>query len=401
MPYDSDVVLLGTGVAPLIAASRLMAEGRSVLALNPEWDFFSEESELPLDPFWPVDATSLSVARLKRSSPQRVLEELRPDFPGAIELWPALQGGGYHDFSAPHVRARTRVWMNRGTDWDRLEALYVEGGDAGLAPTLAERATALKWFPGVSPKAQPEDDLRCLVLPRICDYDVSRYRNGLLEFVRERLGREKVICAASQIALTPDGIRFHSDGQARTALIREGLLVFWTPKMTRWVLTQAKKAEVIPACKPKGIRLWEQWSLLSREKLDPNVVAAFENLLAWAEVDGAPSADQAVVDRLSVLRAGPLLDTHRMESAASADSFGSLSSLCHDFLKWDKFSVRSLKTRAVFEWDRGPRFLPTRSLAKGAYRAEVVCGCDGPLADVAGAARKACSILDVATGGRA
>ena len=36
MPFDSDVALLGTGVAPLVAANHLLAQGKSVLLLNPD-----------------------------------------------------------------------------------------------------------------------------------------------------------------------------------------------------------------------------------------------------------------------------------------------------------------------------------------------------------------------------
>ena len=82
MTFDSDVALLGTGIASLVAANHLLVQGKSVLLLNPDWDFFLEDSELPLDPML---LKMPSPERIARSSPEFALEQLRPDFPGAIE----------------------------------------------------------------------------------------------------------------------------------------------------------------------------------------------------------------------------------------------------------------------------------------------------------------------------
>ena len=54
-PHDSDVALIGTGIAPLIAAAHLISQGKRVLVLNPDFDFFLEDSELPLDPMLPLE----------------------------------------------------------------------------------------------------------------------------------------------------------------------------------------------------------------------------------------------------------------------------------------------------------------------------------------------------------
>src|SRR5947209_7249402 len=113
-PYDSDVAVIGTGVAPLIAAKQFISEGRSVLILNPDWDFFREDSELPLDPLWPFNTREVTPQRLSRSQPDRALQVLGPDFPGSIELWPETRDKGFHDLSAPHVRSRARLWLNTG-----------------------------------------------------------------------------------------------------------------------------------------------------------------------------------------------------------------------------------------------------------------------------------------------
>src|SRR5436190_17155736 len=103
MSFDSDVAVLGTGIAPLIGATHLLTQGKSVLVLNPDRDFFLEDSELPLDPLLPLPSS----ARISESLPERALGELRPHFPGAVEFWSSDSvPSGFHDASAPHVRSR-------------------------------------------------------------------------------------------------------------------------------------------------------------------------------------------------------------------------------------------------------------------------------------------------------
>lgn len=410
-----DVALLGTGAAPLVAASYLMAQGKSVLLLNPDRDFFLEDSELPLDPIWPVspdkDAASLNVkrtpGRLKRSTPEKVLEELRPDFPGAIELWAGSPPGpGFHDALAPHVRSRARLWItsnesDREWPWELIEELYVEASDAGLKPQILEGVQASARFPGFS---KMSDGCRGLLIPKICDVDVVRYRNGLLEFVRERLGPEGVLCDASQVEPMPGGVRFHAGGSPRTARLAEGMLVFWTPRLSPWIAAQAKKAEVRYDA-PSGVRLWEQWSIVSRDSLDPGVIGVYRDMAVWAEVEGLPQPAVKPVDCLAVLRAGSLVPTDQMispdfsgQSWASKQSFDALEELCHHFLKWDRFSVRSIKPRAIFEWEnRAPWEL---GRGENDYQVLIVPACDGPLTEVARHARQACSRLGTSPGMR-
>src|ERR1700722_6982059 len=120
MPFDSDVVLVGTGVAPLIAARELSSQGKSVLVINPDWDFFLEDSETSLDPWI---CTGPTARRLRLSLPEETLSRLRPSFPGAVELWPLQEG--FHDPWAPHVRQRSLLWIANRTGSD-LETLFVE-----------------------------------------------------------------------------------------------------------------------------------------------------------------------------------------------------------------------------------------------------------------------------------
>jgi hypothetical protein len=397
MSFDSDVALLGTGVAPLIAAKRLLEEGKSVLLLNPDWDFFQEDSELPLDPLWPTTPETLSPQRLLKASAEHVLAELRPEFPGPIESWPRQASGpsDYHDELAPHVRYRDRLWI-RGVEpseeWEAIEDMYVEASDAGLNPQVLEGLLAYKRFPGAPGRVPGDESWRGVLVPRMSDVDVSRYRNGLLEFVRDRLDPSRIVCAATQIEVIPDGIRFHAGGTPKTARLKQGMLVFWTPRLSSWVLSQAKRDEIEPECAPLGIRLWEEWSLVSREKLDPGIIGSFHDLAVWAEIEGVPTDDLATMSRLSVLRPGPLMGLDAMTQAkswAGADSFDDLSRLCHEFLRWEKFSIRALKPRGIFEWASRKPWTMLEDLTP----LKIVPACDGPIVDVVRAAREACEGL--------
>ena len=407
MPFDSplacDVALLGTGVAPLVAASRMIAEGKSVLLLNPEWDYFGENSELPLDPFWPVTSQVLSSTRIAESAPENTLDVLRPDFPGAIEHWtplgPDTKSTGYHDPFAPHVRTRSRLWVQsldhlgrtqRAQDWDAVEEMYLRASDEGMKPQTFEGILACRRFPGYSGSKNPAE-LRGILLPKVCDVDVSRYRNGLREFIRERLPAEKMLNGVSQLELTTEGIRFRAEGSPKNVRVKEGLIVFWTPRLTPWVLSQAKKSEVAPIL-PRGVRLWEEWSLVSRDPIDPSVVGMFENMAVWAEGEGVPDSNSN--NRLAVLRAGALLqlNSENEPTWASSESFKGLSRLCQDFLKWEKYSIRSMRPRAIFEWPESPdSTVRSFVLQRGAFEARVFCGGDGPLTNVVKTAREAAS----------
>ncbi len=394
MSFDSDVALIGTGLAPLIAASYLLNQGKTVLLLNPDFDFFLENSELPIDPLLPVSRGTLRPERIRGSSPDAALKELRPFFPGSVEFWQeGSTFSGYHDPMAPHVRSRSRLWVPHqghanAESVDLFEELYVHASDKGLNPQLLEGIPASSRFPGIS---LPRELDRGLLIPKLCDVDVPRYRNGVLEFVRERLGRERMINEAAQIELMPGGLRFYWEGSPRTARLSEGVLVFWTPRLSTWILGQAKQFETTPRM-PLGLRLWEQWSLVSRDELDPGVVGMFNHDLAvWAETEGVPA--RGSLFQLSVLRLGELVkggknpgSSHSM-GWASKDAFSKLSSLCHGFLRWDRFSIRAMTPRAILEWDDGAE---EQAQVWDIENVRVVTRCDGPIVDVVRNVRRAC-----------
>ena len=213
-----------------------------------------------------------------------------------------------------------------------------------------------------------------------------------MEFVRERLGSEKVIRAVTDMDWIPEGIRFRAGGAVHSARLNLGALVFWTPRLTNWILNQSRKFNVTPPL-PKGVRLWEQWSLISRQPPSPYVIGMFSDMAVWADFEGPPSGEKEPPRRLSVLRAGPLLapDARNLPetglSWASGDSLNSLSRLCHGFFKWDYATIRSMKARAIFEWNGDESWL----LSSHQPSIRVVTACDGPLIDIVRVTQAACS----------
>lgn len=400
MPLDNELVLLGTGLAPLVAASHLISEGKSVLLLNPDFDFFLEESELPLDPL----LSCRDVGRVKNSRSEEVLSGLRPGFPGAVEFSSTGPGGagkaasdGFRDLSAPHVRSRGRLFIGmREAHWGMREAqwlddFYLEASDAGLNPQLWEGLLASRRFPGIS---KVDEEVRGLLVPGLCDVDVVRYRNGILEYVRERLGPERFLSNVTQIELVPDGVRFYASGQLQTVK-HQGMLVFWTPKLTQWVLTQAKRSEV-SAVLPRGVRIWEEWSVLSRFPVDSAVVGVVQDMAVWADLEGAPSTNASDEHhQVNVLRGGEVLPIELLNDFkgamnwASAESFNALSWLFHSFLKWEHATIRNMKPRMLFEWENQAPWLLSKPGSPG-RSVRVIPGSDGPIFDVVRAARKAC-----------
>ena len=398
MLLDSDVVLLGTGVAPLIAANHLLTQGKSVLLLNPDLDFFLEDSELSLDP---LQGAALKTERILRSTPQQSLSVLRPDFPGPLEFWTSQHQhkGGFHDPSAPHLRERDRIWICASDSsskdyWNALENLYVEAEDSDLKPQILEGYAALRKFPGISSQGGQAGDFRALLIPKLCDIDLMRYRIGLMEFIRERLGSKNVICAVNDLDATPDGIRFRVRKNLHNVRVGIGILVFWTPRLNNWIAHQSRIFEKTPPA-PLGIRLWEEWSVISRTPPYAQAIGNYNDLSVWADYEGPPESEKNQRFRLSVLRSGQLITkTHENQfdkgtNWASAPSFYSLANLTQDFLKWGHTTIRGMKPRAIFEWKDDHSW----TLCSSSPRIEIIKGCDGPLMNVVRVAKNSCERL--------
>jgi len=404
MSLTSDIVLIGTGVAPLVAASRFIAEGKKVIILNPDWDFFRENSEFPLDPFLPSSEILDNPLRLKKSTPQSALEILRPDFPGAVEYWEeGIQKEGFFDDTAPCIRGRSRLWVHSpgallkdsvGYSQEDIEEIYLKAIDLKFQSKNLSGAIISKNFPGVScvDLNSEHELLKAVITPKMVDVDLLRYRIGLLEYVRERLGKQRVVCNATQIELTKDGIQFYSQKSMKKSKVSEGVIVFWTPRLSYWIESYLaaklklyiKNKDIFKSILPTGVRVWEEWGLLSRELLSPQVIGIYEDMVVWADAEGDPEKNKSDLNVLKILKAGKLipwkgyLSFKPENSLASAQSFSDLSRFCRDFLNWDWFSVRSMEPRLVFQWENEKEITAELS----SYKLCLVPGCDGPLMNV-------------------
>ena len=130
--------------------------------------------------------------------------------------------------------------------WEAVEEMYLEASDAGLDPRVVEGIAAASRFPGFAGK-EIEEGLTGVMIPMLCDADVVRYRNGLSEYVRERLGPERLVVAATQVEPIAEGVRYHAGGKTLTARLRDGMMVFRTPRLERWTRPRTTTPRTVSA----------------------------------------------------------------------------------------------------------------------------------------------------------
>ncbi|MBU6375983.1 MAG: hypothetical protein KGQ59_08315 [Bdellovibrionales bacterium] len=366
MSLECEYALLGTGLAPLLSAQSLIRQGHSVLLLNPDHDFFRENSEMPLEPLL---AGSLHNAIVLKQVELQRLEKARsvlaPEFPGALEEWPRdpQQGAyrGFRDPDAPFLRARRWNWVPPTYDDAFLRFL-----DAGWNPQLTQGLVAARGFPGYNWQRNLSPSFQTLSLDRLVDVDLDRYRNGILEFVRSRVSPERMLTSASGLELNDQNIRFFHRGATMHARVKKGLWVFWTPRLTAWLeklCANHKQERLLPA---PPLTAWEQWSLRSREPIDSTQVGITEDGVAWASCHGEPREPRLELDVLMPAASGGKL--------AAAESFQRLGRFVQNFLNWEHFCIRDLKTRVLLglppqEWVFHGAQIPVR----------VMSGSDGAL----------------------
>lgn len=343
------VVLIGTGVAPLVAASRFISKGIDCTILNPEADFFLENSELPFRPEYS------RTTDLKQGTLESVVSLLQPDFPGAIESWSPFrsQAPGFHDPDTVHVRARTRVFLKspkKEAQWEKIEELYLRAQEAGMPSQVLDGASAVHRFPGFS--GAQSSHYRAVSISGMYDMDLIRYRNELVEYVRERLGPERILCGVSLSEWLETGIRVYHEQQMKTIKQPEGIVLFLTPRVNSWMRTALKS----PLPTPSGIRLWEEWLIQSKEFLDPSVIGVWEDLIVFSDYEGAPPRDLVSRNILKVFKQSQILSWDKAASTlhlpyASSETLSDLSEFCENFLDWERFSIAGMIPRVLFEWD--------------------------------------------------
>ncbi len=391
MKHKVNYLLVGTGVAPLLAAQRLVNRGETVAILNPERDFFLENSEMSLDLLNFQTTNSDLSRRFSNNLPDQVYRDMVHEFPGAIEMWKeedelkAVQP--FRVLSAPWVRQRHRLWAasERSFRAERVESLYLRALDLGWKPQWLEGLSLARRFPGVSLKKFDQRNSEKWVGflgPRFGDVDVERYRIGLLEFVRERLGRRNLMTAAHILGMDTKGVRFQlASGLPLTIEVGRSMLFFWTPKLERFLgqMIQKYDLRLVPVFQDAVVRQrWEEWEVLSRDPINSYVVGHFEGMRVWANGEGVPPPggwNQLKIMRREIVP-GQFL---------SATSFNDLSGMLFRFMGWDRYSVRKVGVRIGYRWNQSQ---PMDLDADGLH-AKIILACDGPIHWIAKQVRQA------------
>lgn len=384
-----DYILIGTGVAPLIAAQRIAARGETAVILNPDSDFFLENSELPLDLLHLETSNPDLSKRFSNNLPEQVYRDLIPEFPGALEMAAAESDHRKADFhveSAPWIRSRHRLWVafERNKSRERVENLYLRMLDLGWKPKWLEGISLAKRFPGFSARNLESRDLENAVGfegPRFGDIDVARYRTGLLEFVREKLGRDQIFTSAHILDIDTKGVRFQgSSGLPLNIEISKSIIYFWTPRMERLL------RQNLESYSPRSLaqfesyvtrQAWEEWDLLSRDPVNPFVVAHLDSVRVWSYGEGLPPLGGW--SRMKVMR------REQSEDMVGEASFQDISKLAYQFMGWERLTVRSINPRTLYRWNS---LTPMEYDSEG-VRTLIIPGCDGPLHWIATQVRRA------------
>jgi hypothetical protein len=390
MRLKVDYLLVGTGAAPLLAAQRLTQRGDTVVIVNPDPDFFLENSELPLD-LLSFESTNTDLSqRFTNNLPENVYKDLIPEFPGALEMSREENEHQPREFQvegAPWIRFRHRLWMapaDGGKGQEKMESLYLRALDLGWKPKWLEGVSLAKRFPGFSARKLEERDVERwngFLGPRFGDIDVARYRMGLLEYVREKLGREHILTATRVVDLSKKGATVQgSHGQPVLIEVDRAVLQFWTPKMERPLRQSLQKhAPRTLSLFDEAVtrQLWEEWDLLSRDPVNPYVVANLEGIRLWSFGEGPPPPGG--YSRIKVMR------RERSTTLLGDQSFQELFKLVFGFMGWDRFTVRSMSPRVIYRWKSTT---PIEYDADG-LTIKIIQGCDGPLHWIASQVRKA------------
>ena len=379
---------MGTGVAPLLAAQRLTQRGDTVAIVNPHSDFFLENSELPLDLFSFETANADLNLRFTNNLPENVYKDLIPEFPGALEMSKEEDLRSPHEYQvegAPWIRYRHRLWVTptRSKSQKKIESFYLRALDLGWKPKWLEGLSLAKRFPGFSSRNIEERDVEQwngFLGPRFGDIDVARYRTGLLEYVREKLGRDQILTGTRVVDISRKGARVQgAHGPPASIDVDRAVLHFWTPKLERPIRQELEKhsPRSLPVFDGAATRqLWEEWDLLSKDPVSPYVVAHFDGVRVWSFGEGPPPPGG--YSRIKLMRRESSL------SLLGNASFEDIFKLVFGFMGWERFTVRSMTPRVFYRWNS----LTPLEYDSAGLRTLIILGCDGPLHWIAREVRK-------------
>ncbi len=394
VPHSSEknVVLIGTGLAPLIASQILIEEGFTVKILNPDSVFFKENSEWAFDPVLPTSFDALAGNWNTDSIVASTHAILSPYFPGALgktsnRVLPELKAEPV-DRLAPWIRARRRLWLESrdsvSEQWRNLEEYFVSRAAQGKQVNLLEGFQAVAKFPGFSGEKQGNlieqfDYFSGVMVEESSDVDASRYRQGIVDYLIEKIGSGSFFSNCSQMEFDKKFFRFTSNQTVNHWPLDSiaGFFCFWTPRLDQWIRSIILAGAKHEKASLPEIRLWERWSLISRDKIVPDTIASIDDLIVMAEAEGAP--DQK----------SPLLQVYRncgleqsdWDRVVSQESFDGLLRLFHDTLFWDRFSIRSCQVLRLMDWENS-KILGAAPLLGGPPKLKLIRSCDGALVSV-------------------
>lgn len=238
------------------------------------------------------------------------------------------------------------MWVEPRRRTFEVERLFVEASDQGFKPVSIEGLPAMGKFPGFSNTRSSEliessEERHGVLIPGLVDFDIARYRRGLLEFIRERVEPDFLFLNA-HVQWMEDHLLVRGGGKKTALKPKRGFLVFWTPQIRFWLETQFNHSKKFKMKSIPETRTWEHWSLVCRDPVDPHFVGVTGNLTLWSGGEGNLSSKP--IRRLTVL------SRKEMGEGASAESFDEILKLCREFLGWESLKVRSLRLRTLFQW---------------------------------------------------
>jgi hypothetical protein len=114
-------------------------------------------------------------------------------------------------------------------------------------------------------------------------------------------------------------------------------------------------------------QLWEEWDLLSRDPVNPSVVAHMESMRVWSHGEGDPPPGGW--SHIKVMR------RERSSAMLGEAGFQDLSKLIFQLLGWERFTVRGMSPRLLYRWNNTH---PIEYDSDG-VKTQVIAACDGPL----------------------
>jgi len=95
----------------------------------------------------------------------------------------------------------------------------------------------------------------------------------------------------------------------------------------------------------------DEWTVISRDRLDPQFAARMGRVAFWPEVPYATGAAPPKFNQLKVMV------ERESGGALGRDSLGTIEALFRDVLRWDGYTIRDYRFRSMLKQGHGPHFV--------------------------------------------